>query len=88
MEPLDGNAIAGTMYEHFGTEMTTARGTCAHCGAGGQVAELRVYIRAPGIVARCPACGSVVIVIVRARGTLRVDASRYSLARGRAAQGT
>ena len=32
MEALDGNAIAGTLFEHFGTEMTTTIGACAHCG--------------------------------------------------------
>src|SRR6478609_7443337 len=39
---------------------------CEHCGAAGALAELRVYTRAPGIVARCPSCGSVVLVLVDA----------------------
>ena len=29
MEPLDGNAIAGSLYEYFGSEMTTVTGSCA-----------------------------------------------------------
>ena len=33
MEALDGNAIAGLLQEVFGTEMTTALGMCATCGA-------------------------------------------------------
>jgi hypothetical protein len=82
MDALDGNAIAGPMFEHFGTEMTTARGSCAHCGATAQVAELRVYMRAPGTVVRCPACGSVVIVLWRIRHALRIDDSRFKLAPG------
>jgi hypothetical protein len=69
---LDGNAIAGPLFEHFGTEMTTASGSCVHCGATAQVGELRVYVCAPGMVARCPNCGGVAIVIVQARETLRV----------------
>jgi Family of unknown function (DUF6510) len=72
MQPLDGNAIAGALYETFGSEMTTWTGVCEHCGAVGLVAELHVYTRAPGIVARCPSCGSVVLVLVDAGGTLRV----------------
>ena len=40
---LDGNAIGGMLMEIFGTEMTTAVGTCAHCGAVAQVAEFAVY---------------------------------------------
>jgi DNA-directed RNA polymerase subunit RPC12/RpoP len=82
MDALDGNAIAGPMFEHFGTEMTTARGSCAHCGATAQVAELRVYMRAPGTVVRCPACGSVVIVLLRIRHALRIDDSRFRFAPG------
>jgi uncharacterized Zn finger protein len=45
---------------------------CEHCGATGLLAELRVYTRAPGIVARCPNCGNVVLVLVDAHGTLRM----------------
>jgi hypothetical protein len=81
MDALDGNAIAGSLFEHFGAEMTTAWGACAHCGATAQVAELRVYTRAPGTVARCPACEQVVMVLVRIREALRVDDSRFKLAR-------
>jgi DNA-directed RNA polymerase subunit RPC12/RpoP len=81
MDALDGNAIAGALLEYFGTEMTAAWGSCAHCGATNQVAELRVYMRAPGTVGRCPACGSVVIVLVRIRNDLRIDDSRFRLAR-------
>ena len=29
---LDGNAIGGLLIEVFGTEMTTAAGTCGSCG--------------------------------------------------------
>jgi hypothetical protein len=50
---LDGNAISGTMMAVFGHEMTTELGTCASCGARSMVGEFRVYLRAPGEVARC-----------------------------------
>ena len=33
MDALDGNAIAGALFEHFGQEMTMARGTCAPTAA-------------------------------------------------------
>ena len=52
MERLDGNAIGGVLAEIFGTEMTVAVGVCGSCGATGPVAELHVYMRAPGIVVR------------------------------------
>ena len=79
MDALDGNAIAGPLFEHFGAEMTTARGTCAHCGAQAQIAEERVYMRGPGAVARCWSCGNVVIVLVTIRGVLRVDHGSFRL---------
>ena len=79
MEPLDGNSIAGALLDHYGMELTAARGACAHCGAVAQIAELRVYLRAPGSVARCRACGSVVMVVVEARSL--VDMAGFVLDR-------
>jgi hypothetical protein len=79
MEALDGNLMAGPLQEHFGTDMTVAVGSCEHCGAVGPIAELRVYARAPGTVARCRVCGNVVIVLVDGRGGLRVDFAAFSL---------
>jgi hypothetical protein len=73
MESLDGNAIAGLLHEVFGTEMTTAIGTCATCGATRPVAECVVYLRAPGTVARCRSCSSVQMVVVKVRDVNCVD---------------
>jgi hypothetical protein len=63
MDALDGNAIAGELFAAFGHEMTTVIGTCTSCRAQSAIAELRVYISGPGIVARCPGCASVAIVL-------------------------
>ena len=73
MEALDGNAIAGRLVDIFGTEMTTATGVCAGCSSTMQMAELEVYVRAPGIVARCRSCGAAVMVLVTIRGVTCVD---------------
>jgi Family of unknown function (DUF6510) len=73
MDALDGNAIGGLLQDVFGVEMTTARGVCGHCGAAGQVAEMVVYLRAPGTVVRCRTCGSVLMVLVEVRGMACVD---------------
>jgi hypothetical protein len=70
MDALDGNAIAGDLFATFGHEMTAAVGRCTGCGASSAIAELRVYVSGPGIVARCPSCSSVAIVLVR--GTTRL----------------
>jgi uncharacterized Zn finger protein len=80
MEPVDGNAIAGPLFEHFGSEMTAVAGSCAHCGKRSQIAELVVYTKAPGRVVRCPNCGNIVLVLVQIRGTLRVDVTAFRMA--------
>jgi class 3 adenylate cyclase len=53
---LDGNAIAGTLVDVFGAEMTIASCVCAGCGARFLMAESEVYQRAPGTVVRCRSC--------------------------------
>ncbi len=73
MEPLDssvldGNAIGGMLIEVFGTEMTTATGTCGSCGSVSQVAELAVYLSGLGTVVRCRACDAVLMTFVQIRG--------------------
>jgi Zn finger protein HypA/HybF involved in hydrogenase expression len=72
---LDGNAIGGELLELFGVEMTIATGVCAGCRAVEQVARLDVYVRAPGIVVRCPHCDSVLMRIVRGRDRVWLDLS-------------
>ena len=75
MERLDGNAIGGVLTEVFGREMTIAVGVCGSCGATGPVAELHVYMRAPGIVVRCPGCESVLLRIVQSERRTWLDLS-------------
>jgi predicted RNA-binding Zn-ribbon protein involved in translation (DUF1610 family) len=65
--------MAGALHAAFGHEMTTASGTCATCGQAHLLATLHVYMRAPGVVARCPACGEVQLVLIEARGLVCVD---------------
>ncbi len=73
MEALDGNAIGGRMFEAFGHEMTGVLGRCRFCGDVSPCAQLRVYMRAPGAVARCHVCGNVVMVLVSIHGVMRAD---------------
>ena len=62
---VDGNMLAGVLGELFTMDVTTAVGTCASCGASGAIAQARVYPDAPGMVARCAACGAVLLRLVR-----------------------
>jgi Family of unknown function (DUF6510) len=70
---LDGNAIGGALSAVFGGEMTASLGTCAHCGATSPMANACVYLRAPGIVARCRSCDGILLVLVEIRGLTCVD---------------
>ena len=79
MEALDGNVLAGPLFEYFGSEMTTVLGRCSHCGKPSQIAELVVYARGPGTVARCPHCTRIVIVLATIQGALRVDSSSFQM---------
>jgi hypothetical protein len=73
VEALDGNAIAGALFDAFGSEMTAASGRCRFCGTVSQLARLRVYMRAPGAVGRCPVCMNVVLVVTSIRGSTAAD---------------
>ena len=53
--------------------MTAAACDCARCGADGPVAEIVVYLRAPGTVVRCRTCGGVMMVFATIRTTTCVD---------------
>jgi hypothetical protein len=61
----DGNALAGPLSEIFAFDVTSAVSRCAHCDRTAPVAGLRLYGRLPGLVARCPECGRVVMRLVR-----------------------
>jgi hypothetical protein len=69
----DGNVLAGPLREVFAVDVTTAAIRCAHCGAAGPVATLRVYGHAPGSVARCPGCEEIVLRLVRTPDSAWLD---------------
>jgi hypothetical protein len=70
---LDGNSVGGLLLEIFGREMTAVLGCCRHCGAVNPIAEVYVYSDAPGLVVRCPACSTVLMVITELESSYRVN---------------
>ena len=72
---LDGNSIGGLLGEIFAAEMTSASSTCAGCGAVNPVGRVDVYVNAPGVVVRCPACQSILMRVVRGRDRIWLDLS-------------
>lgn len=64
---MDGNVLAGPLRELFAVDVTVADGQCGTCGLQGPVAGLHVYgsEEGPGFIARCPACETVMLRLVR-----------------------
>jgi hypothetical protein len=61
---LDANAIGGLLAGIFGGDVTGSDGQCASCATVSVMGTMRVYMRGPGIVVRCPACTNVVLRVV------------------------
>jgi hypothetical protein len=78
VEELDGNAAAGMLSEVFALEVTGARGRCEGCGNIGELGGARAYVEAPGVVIRCRACESVLLVLVRGEGRYWLGAQGLS----------
>jgi hypothetical protein len=70
---VDGNMLAGMLRELFTVDVTTATGECVSCGTSSAIAQAHVYPAGLGMVARCPACGEVVLRLVRGPGRAWLD---------------
>jgi len=70
---LDGNAAAGELSRIFAVDVTAAEGQCAHCGATKPFAEAHLYMKGPGLVARCPDCEQVLLRLVNVRDRVYLD---------------
>jgi hypothetical protein len=76
MDVVEGDA--DTLRAVFDTELTAATAVCARCGAARTLGELLGFADAPGVVARCAACGHVLLAIVRRERIAYVDASGFA----------
>ena len=70
---VDGNAVGGLLAAIFGSDPTGGHGECASCHTVSVVGTLRVYMRGPGVVLRCPACAEVAVRIVETPTARFVD---------------
>jgi hypothetical protein len=70
---LDGNAAAGELSAIFAIDITSAEGECANCGAKKRFAEAHLYVRGPGLIARCPLCGHVILRLANAQHGIVLD---------------
>jgi hypothetical protein len=70
---LDGNAAAGELSNLFAMDVTAAEGQCVHCGEKRRFAEAHLFMRGPGIVARCAVCENVLLRLVNVRERMFLD---------------
>lgn len=70
---VDGNAIAGMLSEFFRFDVTTARARCGSCRSVAVLAVAMVYGGEQGTVVRCAECGNVLMVVVPAADSIRVQ---------------
>ena len=68
---LDGNALAGTLLEAFGEDMTALERRCHECGVQRALGSYRAYVGA-GVVLRCPGCGAPGLRVVQMAGRFSV----------------
>lgn len=71
---LDGNAVGGLLIEVFGEDLTGLESTCPDCGRNGELATLRAFTHAPGVVLRCPACDAMLLRIAQTPHGVRYEA--------------
>ena len=88
---LDGNALAGTLQDIFGTDVTAASCECGSCGNHAELGTFRAFVQGPGAVLRCSTCGAVTLRIVERTEAYLLDARglawiRVSRARGEPAE--
>jgi len=65
--------LAGELNRIFAFDITTAEGKCSNCGARRHFAEAHLYVKCPGLVARCSDSGHVLLRLVHAGGRLLLD---------------
>jgi len=61
---LDGSSVGGALAALLGADVTGMPGQCASCHTVHIVGTMRVYLRGPGIVVRCPSCTEVILRVV------------------------
>lgn len=60
---VDGNALAGPLFDIFGTDVTALALICRSCGRAGPVAETVVERGAGVLVSRCRGCNCTLMTV-------------------------
>lgn len=77
-QTVDGNAIAGMLWDIFGADVTALVGTCGGCGSFAAFAEAVVELDRHAAIVRCRTCTRTLFTVLQSpEGTsLRVGLLR------------
>jgi hypothetical protein len=65
---VDGNAAAGPLGEILRLDITTAVGTCRHCGSAAALSEAVVERDDDGVILLCRSCGHTLVTYISRDG--------------------
>ena len=82
---VDGNAVAGMLWDVFGADVTVLVGVCGSCGAAARLAEAVVELDDVAAIVRCRGCTHTLFTVLRREDGVRlVMGSLRELVRGEA----
>lgn len=64
-QTVDGNAIAGILWDLFGADVTALIGTCGGCGSFAAIAEAVVELDRHAAIVRCRICTRTLFTVLR-----------------------
>jgi DNA-directed RNA polymerase subunit RPC12/RpoP len=69
---VDGNAVAGMLWDVFGADVTAAVGVCGGCGSAAPFAEAVVELDEAAAIVRCRSCTHTLFTVLREGGGTRL----------------
>ena len=69
---VDGNVVAGMLWDVFEADVTALIGVCGGCGSSAPVAEAVVEIDEAAAIVRCRSCTHTLFTVLRERDQVRV----------------
>lgn len=64
-QTVDGNAIAGMLWDLFGADVTALVGTCGGCGSLAAFAEAVVELDSHAAIVRCRTCTRTLFTVLQ-----------------------
>ncbi|GAA5197684.1 hypothetical protein GCM10025773_08810 [Microbacterium jejuense] len=69
---VDGNAVAGMLWDVFEADITSVVGVCGGCGSAAPFAETTVELDEAAAIVRCRSCTHTLFTVLRDEGGTRL----------------